>query len=154
MHVECKPYFQFDHVEHYYLNIDEDAIWKKYDKKKKTKREKKQLDLLLQQMPEKLSDSGILNNIEYTGFEKKVISKSKFGRLNQIFCERKHEDPTLTTCIAIYRDILVFRNDRKVVGVAKICFECGRDVIAGSIQNTEEFGQSGDYEKLFNLLHK
>ncbi|MBS4040684.1 MAG: hypothetical protein KGZ81_08795, partial [Flavobacteriales bacterium] len=42
----CKPYFDFNEVEHYYLDIDEDKIWEIEEKTQKTEKEEKQLELL------------------------------------------------------------------------------------------------------------
>jgi hypothetical protein len=56
-------------------------------------------------------------------------------------------------CIAIYRDILVFRNHGKICGIAKVCFKCGIHVIVGTESKTDEFGQAGDYNKLNQLLN-
>lgn len=150
----CNPYFtHYDKVEHYYYDISEDEIWKAEEKGEKTFKERRQLELLIQNIPEKLSDTAILKNIDKIGFVKKDLAKSKFAQLDEIFCERKHEDGIAMACIAIYRDILVFKKANKIVGTAKICFECGKNIITGTAQNTDEFGQSGDYDKLYRLLH-
>lgn len=150
---DCKPYFQYDKVEHYYLDIDEDKIWEIEERENKTEKEKKQLQLLIQYAPDKLSDTFLLKEVEKIDFLKTVISPQKFETLDQIFCERKHKEVLALSCIAIYRDILVFKKDNKIIGTAKICFNCNQNVITGTMLNTEEFGQSGDYEKLYKVLH-
>ncbi len=101
-----------------------------------------------------LADTPIFKNMEKIGFKKTKISSNKFKKLNQIFCERKHEEALYTTCSVIYRDILVFKEKGKIIGVAKICFECDKSVIIGTNNDTEEFGQSGDYGKLYKILHE
>ncbi|MDB5221449.1 MAG: hypothetical protein JWN83_116 [Chitinophagaceae bacterium] len=150
---DCKPYFQFDTVEHYFLNIDESDLWSIYDKKNKTKKERALLELLIVNTPLNLSNPNLLENFNQLGFVKKQIQASKFEQLNQIFCERKHKDVLVTSCIAIYRDILIFKRNNQIIGSAKICFDCDESIITGTKQNTEEFGQSGDYGKLYKLLH-
>ena len=149
----CNPYYTYDNVEHYYFDITENEIWKIDDKARKTSIETKQLELLIQDTPDKFSDTTILKNIDKIGFVKNRLSNNKFEKLDFIFCEKKHKQPIAMSCIAIYRDILVFKNNDKIVGTAKICFECGQCVITGTTRNTSEFGQSGDYEKLYELLH-
>jgi hypothetical protein len=153
-HSDCKPYFNYDKVEHYFLNIDESELWKINEKKKRSADENQQLELLIQRIPDTLSDTAALLNIERIGFVRKEIPKSEFQKLDQIFCERKHKESISTACIAIYRDILVFRMHNEIVGTAKICFGCWKHVIAGTKQNTKDFGQSGDYSRLFRILHK
>jgi len=151
--VACTPYFQFDKVDHYFLNMDHDKLWDIEQKKIKTEKEKKQLELLIQYTPDKLSDTTILKNIDKLDFVKKEISADKFTQINEIFCLRKHKDLYWLSCIAEYRDILVFKKENEIIGIAKICFSCDQNVITGTTLNTEEFGQSGDYKKLLHLLH-
>ena len=57
-----------------------------------------------------------------------------------------------TACIHVYRDILIFKKEGKVIGTAKICFDCMSKQIKGTTANTENFGQDGDYEKLEKIL--
>jgi hypothetical protein len=151
--VACKPYYQFDKIEHYFLIIEEDKLWKIEEKKTKTAKEKRQLELLIQYTPDKLSDTIILKDIEKIDFVKKEVPVDKFKKINEIFCQRKHNEVYALACIAIYRDILVFKKENKIIGTAKLCFSCDQSVITGTKLNTEEFGQSGDYKKLFQLLH-
>lgn len=148
----CKPYFSFDQVEHYYFDITEEAILKIMDKERKSEKEAKQIELLIKHTLNTLSDTIELHNIDEIGYVKQKIAENKFEKLNQIFCERKHKEALAMACIAIYRDILVFKKNGRIIGTAKICFECNQHVITGTSKNTNEFGQSGDYEKLYKLL--
>lgn len=151
----CKPYYNlFDKVEHYYFDISSDDLWALETKKKKTAKEEKQLLLLLQDKPEKLSEVSVLKNIESLGFVKKEIASNKLELLNNIFCEREHKFPIYTPCIAEYRDILIFYNKSEIIGTAKICFSCNQHIITGTKMNDEEFGQSGDYARLYKILHE
>lgn len=150
---DCKPYFSFDNVEHYYLDISEEKVWEIEERENKTDQEQKQLDLLIQDIPDKLSDTTILKDIEKIGFIKTEIPTDKFELLNRIFCERKHKEAYATACIAVYRDILVFKNENKIIGTTKVCFECDQSIITGTTLDTGEFGQSGDYGKLYKILH-
>ena len=151
--IECKPYYQFDAVDHYFIDIDESSLWAMEGKERKSEKETLQLELLVQDTLENLSDTAILMKIEQLGFVKMQVPASKFGELNEIFCKRKHREVLATTCIAVFRDILVFKQSNRTIGTAKICFDCYQSIIAGSQQNTDEFGQSGDYSKLRKLLH-
>jgi hypothetical protein len=149
----CKPYFQFNQVEHYYLDIDEMELLAIEQKRNKTKKEAIQLKLLIQSTPDTNLHTSILKDIKQSGFRKKVVAASKIPQLKEIFCERRHEDVWSTTCMAIYRDILIFKQTGKIIGTAKICFDCGDSVITGAVVSTTEFGQSGDFGKLYQLLH-
>ncbi len=149
----CTPYFDFDKVEHYYLDMNENVLWDTEQKKIKTDKEQKQLTLLIQHKPDKLTDSTFLKGLENFDFVKKEIPVDKFDKINQIFCQRKHKEVLAMACIAVYRDILIFKKENKTIGFAKVCFSCDQSVITGTTQNTDEFGQSGDYKKLYQLLH-
>jgi hypothetical protein len=149
----CTPYFQFDEVDHYFLDIDEIAVWKIQEKDNKTQREVKQMEILLDYTPDELSDTIQLRDIQELGFIKKGLSSGSFRQLNEIFCEREHEETIEMSCIAVYRDILVFKRRNQIIGTIKICFDCEQYIIAGASQNTDDFGQSGDYQRLYSILH-
>ena len=86
-----------------------------------------------------------------------VLSKNSdeiIKAIDEIFTEKKHAEYYEFACIPIFRDVLIFKNKSKVVGIAKICFTCNNSVIVGTNANTEEFGMSGDYEKLSEILYE
>ncbi len=152
--VACEPYFDFDAVEYYSVVIGEDSLWAMYEKENKSKNEKKLKELLLDYPATgTISDTSMLNGIEEAGFKKKNILPEKFADLNKIFCERRHEIAQYAACKPIYRDILIFKKTNHTVGLARVCFKCNLSEIIGTIRNTEEFGQSGDYDRLEKLLH-
>lgn len=101
--VECNAYFEFDAVDHYYIDIDESILWAMEEKERKTEKEAIQLELLIQDTLEKLSDTAILKIIEKAGFVKKEVPANKFAELNEVFCERKHKEVLATTCIPVFR---------------------------------------------------
>ena len=151
--VSCIPYFDFDKIEHYSIKIEESGIWKIYEKKRKTVDDKRFIELILKYTPEKIEDTTILKEIEKSGYIKRSVQLDKFEMLNSIFCEKKHKNSIALSCIAYYRDIVVFKKENKTVGVAKVCFECSQSIITGTKRNTQEFGQSGDYGRLKKLLY-
>ena len=49
----------------------------------------------------------------------------------------------------MYRDILIFKHDQKITGIAKLCFECNQKVIVGPTnKKCEEF----DFGTLWEIL--
>lgn len=147
---KCQPYFSFDQVDHYYYSISESELFE--DDKMSTK-EMARYEFLVEDKLNKLSDTIYIKELIKLNFVKNEVTKNKFEALNQIFCERKHVNSFELSCMPIYRDILVFKDKNKTIGLAKICFECGQSIIAGTTSNTEEFGESGDFGKLQKLLH-
>lgn len=151
----CLPYFEYDHLVHYSLKISDEeaqnpAITDTYSE------EKKKLVEFLNYMGPSNSlepDTVDIAKFENWGFVRNEIPVEQFGKINQLFCQRKHEIAQFAACVPIYRDVLVFKKSNKTVGVARICFDCGMNYITGTKRNTEEFGQSGDYDKLRDFLH-
>lgn len=147
----CKPYFSFDQVEYYSWKGTDDDAYDLMNQDDATGGLKKYL--LTEIDAKELLKASNFEKMEELGFTKKEIASDKFNQLNEIFCERKHEKvPEVEVCLSIYRDILVFKKGGKITGVAKIYFDCHHNVIAGTTLNTDEFGLSGDYEKLEKLL--
>ncbi len=151
----CKDdnqYFHYNKLEYYHIDIDEDKVFSLEEKK--GKKNAKLLELLRQDTPDTLSEISILNGIEKIGYKKKEILSQKFESINKIFCKKIglgiNEE---MSCIAIYRDILVFKNNNKIVGVAKLCFDCQQFIITGTNKNIENFGESGDFNELHSILN-
>ena len=40
----------------------------------------------------------------------------------------------------------------KIIGIAKICFECGQSYILGSSNDVRDFGSCGEYGVLYEIL--
>ena len=122
-------------------------------KEKKTSNEKALLEIVNLEYPTSLNDQNLLKNLEILYPKKKKIEQSKLNTLASIYSEKFHGDYSLAACEPIYRDILIFKKENNIIGVSKICFECGLHYTIGTTKNTEQLGQNGDYEKL-NLLLK
>ncbi|AXY73961.1 hypothetical protein D3H65_08180 [Paraflavitalea soli] len=151
--MNCKPYFDFDEVDHYYLNISRELLEEMDTKKTKTYLEEKQINWLRQYASDELPDAGVSNELAFAAYVKKAVPAAVFTQIQDIFCDRPHEPGPASGCIPEFRDILLFKKKQQIVGFAKICFTCHKHSISGTDLNTSEFGQSGDYEKLFNILH-
>ena len=111
------------------------------------------MGIILGKIPKSITDTSFINNLETFGYTKSKIDEKKFNEIDEIFTEKKHSESYATACIYIYRDILIFKKKSKIIGIAKICFGCDANIIVGTKSNTEEFGMSGDYEKLSKILY-
>ena len=147
-----KPYFEFDQIDYYYIDIDEMTFNELALSKKRKKKEQQLLHLVSRGYLESLKDTGHILLAEDLGYIKHRINQNLFPAIHDIFSEKDHENWLSAACIAILRDILVFRKNNKIVGVAKICVTCMQHEIVGTTVNTDFFGQSGDYDKLITLL--
>lgn len=150
--VGCIPYFVFDAVDHYRIAIDEAAVWSIEGNEHRTQQETELLDVLLQYGPEALDDTSWIAQLEGLGFAKRTLPSSLSLPMQQLFCERDHPDFATAACVAIWRDILIFRNEGRIIGTAKLCFDCYRSSIHGTSRNTHQFGGSGDFARLDQLL--
>lgn len=148
-----KPYFDFDEIDHYYLNISQEELGVMEQKKTKTYLEEKQINWLRRYGPDEMPDAAVSYELAFAGYVKKEVPAAVFPMIKDIFCERPHEPGPASGCIPEFRDILLFKKEKQLVGFAKICFTCHKHSITGTDLDTSEFGQSGDYGKLFNILH-
>ena len=150
-----RPHFVVDQLEHYSIKLSSGEEMKLIEAESLSDKEIRLNDVVIQPEREKIADTIRLIGLEKIGFTKKEVHRSKFESINKLFCEKEHKQDMLsTTCIPFYRDVLIFRNKGKIVVAAKVCFDCGHHIISGTKYNTNSFGQSGDYEKLQNLLYE
>jgi hypothetical protein len=154
--VKVENYFDFDNVDYYFKDINENDVFKVYDdpkSKDKESKEYKYLQIMEGNYPNLLNNEFSTNLIN-NGYHKRRIDSNRFDDLNSIFSETKCDDGYAMACIPVYRDILIFYNEGKIIGIAKICFGCRQYHIIGTDKNLEDFGQCGGYEKLQDLLSK
>jgi hypothetical protein len=104
--------------------------------------------------PRNMDDLSFIGKLESLSYHKGTIPKNIFSSIDSIFSEKSVDIRDFTHCIPEYRDILIFKRQTKIIGVAKVCFQCEQYHIIGTKANTENFGQNGDYEKLALLLGK
>lgn len=152
--VKKKTFFEYDAINYYTNHITPPAVDELYDKQSNSALDSLKMGVILGNIPKGIYDLGFLDHLEHIGFTKRAIDKAEFGAIDFIFSEKMPVDVFLSKCIQVYRDILIFKKDNKVVGTAKICFECKAHQINGATGNVEYFGQNGDYEKLEKLLKK
>lgn len=144
------PFFPFNEVVYYKVDIAESSVFED----PKSKQDTLLREALLDSQPEALGDTTFLSDLNVLPYKRAIIDPKFHKELEHIFSEKDSIPPSVSACIAIYRDILIFKKDKKVTGLAKICFKCQMYHIAGAQANTENFGQWQDYEKLAALLSK
>jgi len=139
-----KPYFDFDVVEHYFLDISEGEAAVLHMNENPSRKERELKEILYNNNLENISKL-----TEY-GFKKTTWEKPKLKIAQKIFTENNCEGDA-AACIAIFRDIYVFKMKGKIIGTVKVCFECRRYIIDGTKMDIENFGQGGDFEKLYKI---
>lgn len=151
-----EDYFEYDNLEYYYKNIDEDELYNltvNSDSLKISLKQKElNLNIITRRYPENVNHKSFLKELIDYNYLKVKIKEKDFDFINEIFKENNCEGGVVMACAPIYRDVLVFYKENKVVGIAKICFGCRQSYIVGTTKNTENFGHCGDFEKLKSLL--
>jgi hypothetical protein len=149
---EDQPFFHFDKIEHYHTDMarkDLQAIELKEDK---TREEQALLQILTGNIPVSIKDTLFIKNMEILGFDKDTIDSGLNPRISHLFSLREISGPVAANCSAGFRDVLIFRKNGRIVGMAKISFECLRHQMIGERYNDSGFGQSGEYKELEKLL--
>lgn len=144
---ECQPYFDFDEIVYYHSDVSDFEV---------LGRKKDDLHFLLfRQGFESLQDSIYIERGDSLLY-KKVISKEEHSTIDKIFCYQpiNLDDLYVSECIAIYRDIFVFRKEKKIIGMAKICLDCNQFSSVGTDQKTDNFGMNNEFSNLTKLIEK
>ena len=149
-----KKFFDYDEIDHYSTNFDDEKIGELFDNKSKSEIDSIKMGVILDKIPNNISDLSFIQKLERIGYKKSIVDKSKFKYIDKIFVEKSVRENIATACIYVYRDILIFKKENKVIGTAKICFDCLASQINGTEANIENFGQDGDYGKLETILRK
>lgn len=146
-------FFEYDKIEYYFNNF-KGVRHLIYENRNKSKLDSLKWSVLFGNTPQNISDISFIGKLNKIGYQKSLIETSQFVDIDNIFVEKVTKDNVATGCIYIYRDILVFKKNERIVGIAKVCFECMANQIIGTIANTTNFGQDGDYDRLKKLLRK
>ncbi|MCE3279370.1 MAG: hypothetical protein K0S44_1561 [Bacteroidetes bacterium] len=149
-----KKFFEYDQIQHYLNNIEEKNLGELNDNQSRSELDSIKRGVVLGNIPKDMSDLSFIDQLEKIGYSKREVHKSKFEAIDKIFAEKSVDEMVWADCKHVYRDVLLFRKNSKIIGVAKICFSCRSNIIIGTTANTENFGQNGDYEKLEKTLKK
>lgn len=141
-------FFDFDNVEHYSKNIKDDDIlheMQRLDGIDKHSEEYNYLNLIAYNYPKDVNDKEFISNLVKYKFSKIQIDNNIHKDINKLFSTSKCEGGYPSACAPVYRNILVFYKQDKIIGIAKICFECGQSYILGSSNDVRDFGSCGEY---------
>lgn len=149
-----KLFFNYDEVNYYNINISENDAIILDSLSAFSEANKLKFQIISDEFPQKLSDINFEEKLQSIGFKKKIINKKDFEKLNKIFVEKTYQDGIAFACIPIFRDVLIFKKNKKLTGFAKICFDCHQYIILGNIGKTDNFGNDQDYENLGKILNQ
>lgn len=147
-----KEYFDFDKIDHYSIIVSDLEIMEINRDTLRSKLDSLKSEIVGYNTPINMSDLSFINKLEEMGFQKTAVDTSKFATIKNIFKEKEFTSGEYTSCEPYYRDILIFKKQNKVIGTAKLCFDCMKSQIHGSKANTKNFGDSGEFKKLEGIL--
>lgn len=147
-----EAFFEFDKVEHFYIEINRISAISILRKKNKTESEKELSDVLVGFYPKSINESEFEKVLLKLKFKKNEVDSSKLNELRKIFMEKEPVAYESAPCVPTYNDILIFKMNGKTTGIAEVCFESNLYRILGTKNETQYFGQYGDFEKLEKLI--
>lgn len=150
--ITSNSFFEYDAVDHYILTDTGEIMYPPAFGEKSKPFDDYRRAIILGNFPKSIADSTFVRDLKKIGYNKKQVSEQYFPELDKIFSYQRAFSLTSTACSPIYRDLLIFRNNNSIVGIAKICFECEQYEIVGSKVDTQNFGQNGEYELLQKIL--
>ncbi len=149
---ELKPFFDSDKIDHYYLNFSDDDFMKIIRKETNTEKEKEFIDIYEFDFPDTIPQENFEKILLNHKYKKSNLSFKQQKEIENVFSEKDSLQDTFAACIAEYRDIFIFKKKEKTVGLAKICFKCGRFQITGSKLDTNGFGLWSELDKLKKIV--
>jgi len=147
-----RKFFNSDKIEHYYLDISEDAAIDL--DQKKTHDSKILASLLMSGYPKTLVEPNLEKNLKKFKFVKTILSPQKKTEVENIFSEKDSIQTVVSGCIPYYRDIFIFKRNDTITGIAKVCFGCGVSQFHGTKIETGGFGLQSELEKLKKIIRE
>lgn len=148
----AKKFFEYDQIDHYFIDFNDKDLLELIEKNPFSPLDSLKNITIIGEAPQNIKDTVFVEKLTKIGYDKRTLSKVKHAEVDNIFKEKQVNEIIKTSCVYIYRDILIFKINNKIAGIAKICFDCMANKIVGTNANTESFGQNGDYKKLKQLL--
>lgn len=96
-----------------------------------------------------------LNGLISSGFSLETYSEQeKLDQLNNAFTPAEPKMYDMYECAPVYRDILVFKKDNKIKGVAQICFQCEKSNFIGAAEDIGHFMGTEKFNELERAIKK
>lgn len=149
---DCIPYFDFDKVEYYHIDISNE----RFLEIAKSKNDSLLFSIINRRTFSKITDTILIGKLPELGFSEMKILEKDNHKLNQLFCIEDSGEVTMnaTACDPIYKDILIFLKSNKTIGIAKICFSCSQSLIINQKNQILPFYSDENWKELNSLLKK
>ena len=151
---ELRPFFDSDRIDHYYLDFSEEDFVKLTSKNPTTKKEKEFSNLYMGYYPDSIPKENFGKILLNHNYKKSNLSIRQEKDIQNVFSVKDSLMTEGYACVAEYRDIFIFKKKEKTVGIAKICFKCGRFQIVGNKLDTSGFGLWEELNKLEKIVRQ
>lgn len=119
-----KQIFAYDQIDYYHnSSIDNKGFSELHKNMNRSTADSIKLMVYCYGIPANEQDTAFLSYLKEMGYTQSQINPVKFASIDTILHEMENSDAA-AACIRRYRDILIFRKNGAVVGMAKFCFEC------------------------------
>ncbi|WP_298308682.1 hypothetical protein [Flavobacterium sp.] len=148
----CKkdPFFSnFNTIEYYQLAVEDTAIERVLIENKDSALVK----TIEGTLPKSLKDEIFFSEINSDRFIKREFTSDDLNSFIDLFNSNVFLDYETAACAPNYRDFLILKRGKEVVGIVKICVRCEMHCINGIDQN-KNFCGSLEYSELKKLLKK
>ena len=149
---ELRPFFDSDKIDHYYLNFSDDDFMKIIRKDRNTEKELEFIALFVHHFPDSIPKENFEKILLKHNYKKSDLTIKQQKDIENVFSEKDSSPDSYASCAAEYRDIFIFKKKEETVGIAKICFKCGRFQIVGSKLDTSGFGLWEELSKLEKIV--
>jgi len=147
-------FFDFDHIDYYRSEIKEEYLLGDLREKLPKEEFEKYYSVYSKDYPKNLEDEQLETTLTQLEFKKIELDKKVYQDINEIYREQDSDYSEESPCIPLYRDILIFRKNNSVVGISKLCFDCGKFLTIGTDADMTNFGLNGNFIKLEKLLYR
>ena len=149
-----KPYFNYDEIEFFHNDVNNDlnGLSEIYDKLEEKKIDSLEFKVLVGGVPESVADSAFVNKLNQIGFYKIPLSEYKQNELREIFVEKNRNAEPKDALKTVFKDVLIFRKNKKIVGFSKLSFKYFQSRIIGSEFNSDYFPTNFEHKKIEKIL--
>lgn len=154
--VKKKAPFLFDTVDHYCTD-DGTALGTSLHTTSATSYDEVQLkysNILFKDLQPKNRDTLFVTELQNLDYTKMRIDSGDVKEYQRIFSQKFGNYMRENACEPYYRDVYVFRKKNKIVGIAKICFDCQIINFSSEKDYWQQFGNSDKLKKLEQLKQK
>ena len=149
---ELRPFFDSDGTDHYYLDFSDDDFMKIIRKDRNTEKELELIALFVHHFPDSIPQENFEKILLKHNYKKSDLTIKQQKDIENVFSEKDSSPDSYASCAAEYRDIFIFKKKEKTIGIAKICFKCGRFQIVGSKLDVDGFGLWSELDKLKKIV--